>query len=202
MKQTMQAPEEMPGLRVEQLDPHELGAYGSKIRALKYNVLDPKLNNSNEGSLGQRRQDLGEIKASIHAPGEHDVLYVAKDGEDVVGFLAIEKTPEGKIASIRQLWTYLPEARQRAIAGRLIDAAKGYLTSRGYPRLQAEKMSSASNFSIIAATPERGRYLNITRSDMETEPVGFSLTGEVFETPEVDDVANDNEPEVSLEKAA
>lgn len=163
----MEGVNEDPRLVAEQITGfHELG---SKIKELKYNVLDTSLSQSEGGSLEQRKHNIAEIKKSISEPGEHDLLFVAKQGEDVVGFLAIKKTPQGKKAAIRQLWTARPGEAQRRVIGMLLGSAKNTLTEHGYTKVDVERIRPSSGFRVVAAKPELGRILRITDADTENK---------------------------------
>ena len=201
-----QSAEQLPGIRVVPVESAgELSEYGSGIRRLRYDALNTE---ENKGPWLRRRGAVSEIKKSFKRPADHDVAYVAMDGEDVVGFLAVEKTPAGKRADIRQLWTSLPGHPQRAVIAKLIGAAKHYLTDRGYPRLTALRISPSADFRVIKDSPVGGRYLRMKDPEaLEDDPMDIAVAEEEFETPEAANdnattTANDNEPPAALEKAA
>ncbi|MCR4325997.1 MAG: hypothetical protein NUV59_04355, partial [Patescibacteria group bacterium] len=185
-----------------------------KIKELKYNVLDTSLSQSEGGSLEQRKHDIAGIKKSISQPGEHDLLFVAKQGEDVVGFLAIKKTPQGKKAAIRQLWTARPGETQRRVIGTLLGAAKQTLTASGYTKVDVERIRPSSGFRVVAAKPELGRVLRITDADTEnkkSEHVDIPIDDEAeasgaVDMPKTESADNDEGPPaddaISLREAA
>ena len=197
MKIEPQAVEEMPGLRVERIT--SLSAYAAKIRALRYNALDTT---QNRAGFDEKRGAVSEIKHSLRAPGDHDAIYVAEDGEKLLGFLAVEKsTVSGKRATIRQLWTARPGRSQYLIMAKLIGAAKQDLTDNGYTKLNAMRLSPSSHFSVMQEA--QSRYLRMTDPDnASAEPVDIDIDeselliempGAANDTMAIPEAANDDE---------
>lgn len=187
----------MKGLQVEQVT--SLSEYASQIRGLRYNALNT---GENRAPFLVRRKELGAVKHTLTHP-HPDALFIAKDGEKVIGFLAVKRTPEGKKAQIRQLWTWLPGHPQRAIMAGLIKAAKHELTAHGYPRLNVDKVAPSSDFSVVRNSPAGGHYLRMMNAeDLEGEPTDIDISAEeenelpaeiMEESPqEPPEAANDN----------
>ena len=200
----MPEPEAPKGLQVERIT--SLSEYASHIRTnCRYNALNT---DENKAPLTVRKRELGAVRHTLHHANP-DTVFIAKDGERIVGFLSVKKTPQGKKAEIRQLWTALPGHSQRVIIGGLIRAAKQELTDKGYSRLNVERISPSTDFRVMRRGPAGGRYLLMIdpeRSESEAMEIDISpeeeneLPEEIMNTPESREEANDNGP--SLEKAA
>jgi len=181
-----QGTEAMPGLRGRMISKEEFGQFASKIRDLRYNAFDTSQNQTQEGSYGQRKGDLGEIRKELKRPGEHEHVFVAFDAEDnVVGFMAVHTTPAGRIAEAEELWTKLPGHKQRAIVGKLLGAARSYLNHHGYPRLTAAPASASHDFSVVRSGGDFHRFVKMEKGEPDEA---------LFDVPEP---ANDNLPQSS-----
>lgn len=191
----------MKRMQVEQIT--SLSEYASQIRGLRYNALNI---GENRAPLLARRKELGAVKHTLTHP-HPDALFIAKDGEKVIGFLAVKRTPEGRKAQIRQLWTSLPGHPQRAVMAGLIKTAKHELTDHGYPRLNVDRISPSSDFTVIRNSPAGGRYLRMMNTEeLESEPTDIDISAEeenelpaeIMEesSQEVSEAANDNEPKL------
>lgn len=173
-----QGNEAMPGLRGRMISKEEFGEFASQIRGLRYNAFDTSQNQTQEGSYGQRKGDLKEIHKEMKQPGEHEHVFVAFDAEDnVVGFMAVHTTPGGRIAEAEEMWTKLPGHKQRAIVGKLLGAARSYLTNHGYPRLTAAPKHASSDFSVVGRGEDFHRFVKMEKGETAEEPM--------FDMPEV-----------------
>lgn len=156
--------EQMPALQARPVSAAELGELAPKIRSdLRYSPLNTE---EDRGPYAHRKSALGAVRHDLLRPADHMTAFAAMHEGKVVGFLAVEKTPQGKKAAIRELWTSLPGRPQRAVVAALLNTAKRYLVDHGYPKLEAKPVSASDEFSVMKRTPELGRFLRV--SDGET----------------------------------
>lgn len=149
--------ERREGIQIEQVE--HLGEYASQIRTnCRYNALNT---GEDRASVSVRRHELSAVKRTMHRPLP-DAVFIAKSGDKVIGFMAVKRSIEnGKKAEIRQLWTARPDHEQRRVMAHLIRAAKHELTSDGYTRLKAERISASSGFNVVRNGPDGGHYLQV-----------------------------------------
>ena len=197
--------EAMPGMQVQQLGLKELSDLAPQIRALRYNALDT---GKNRAPILERKGDLKEVKHDFLHSAQHKIAFAALHEGKVVGFLSVDKVPQGKVATIDDLWASVPGRPQRGVVGKLLNAARDYLTDHGYPKLRAAPIHASSDFSVVTANPEIGRFLRISHPEAE-DVIDIAIAPEELPTvsdapslsPETHTGSSDSEPDTHLEKA-
>jgi|GEM_PF-4253624 hypothetical protein len=175
-KAGMKEGHEMPGLQGKELNLGELSELAGKIRSrLRYDALDTGMNRA---ATSERKGVVKEIKHELLQLSDHMVTFAAMHEGNVVGFLAVEKTPSGKKASVKALWTSVPSTAQRPIVGKLLNTAKHYLTDHGYPKLKIEPISASPDFAVVTANPTIGRFLRIERNANAEERMDIQIAEE------------------------
>lgn len=154
MKQGIKEPQ---GLHVEALEALDTRTEEA-VRSLGFNALD-------HGEINPTREELGDdmraLRESYLKEGSHGALFVVKDDERVVGFLALKKMPggEGQIMQLR----YAAGTRGETIVRELIEAAIKYLRAvpctklvieGAAPRHELSVFCEAENFAPPQATEE------------------------------------------------
>jgi putative acetyltransferase len=123
--------------------------------------------------------DLGfqDIESELEGfPGEYvppsGALFLAIDGDDAVGCVALRPFKPPRVAEIKRLYV-VPAARDRGLGMRLSEAAVGVARAAGYERVRLDTLSSMQaaqrlygrlGFYDIAAyrhNPHEARYLEL-----------------------------------------
>lgn len=175
--------EQQTGITVERMEYGTLLEEKGAIRHLRFNVLAAENGNIHTKITPiARGRELKPISKEFRSSAEHEAAFAAYDRNgEVVGFLYIELDPHGRRATIKEMWSSVPEGSQAEIITKLLDAAKGELPDERYPRLDVEAAVQAKHFRRLAANP-RYKFLRIH----DAEPLPSAA----------------NEPSASLEKAA
>ena len=153
------------GITAERITLKEYNEYVPQIRALHYNVLDTSKNQMHgEGSLESRKHVLNEVHQGLLGLTDTDVLFVAKQNNKVVGFIAIKKQDEssGRVARVKEMWVSKAEQSQKPVIGQLLDRALHEVQNgefKDYPRLHINAPNASHDFEVVCANPERGRHL-------------------------------------------
>ena len=144
----------------------ELNDFESKLRGeMRWNVLDTRQNERNEGSFMQRKEAIDKVRQSLKGPGEEDLELVAEKNGKVIGFISIKK--KDGIASVQHMWAGVASYSQKPIIAKLIDGALDELQkgSTQYPKLHIKMSSPSIDLLVICGDPARARQLVIEKDD-------------------------------------
>lgn len=178
------------GLSIEPVSRGELPE--SAIRGLLFDVLHPA---NDRGPGGERREKLNDFRHESLRSNADGAAFIAKRGEEVVGFIGVDKSESGDHATISQLWTSMSSGKQqRLVARQLLGAAKDALQAR-YPHIVAQVESLGRTLS--GADESMKRYVH-TEAPAEGEQAPIAANDNV-KSPES---ANDDEPLEGMKEAA
>ena len=112
---------------------------------------------------------------------EHDLFVVAKDGDKIVGFLAMKKHVKDGFAQAREMWTAMSGSGQRPIIRSLIQEAKKELTRHEltHLKLHIAPPEPSEEFDFVARQ-DWNDFLVVERKE-DTPPSAQSPESESLE---------------------
>jgi len=155
--------DEMPGLQIVPLESREeLKKHRVEIGDwMRHDAIKEEYEPT--GQSFERKETLKHLEEGLRSSelhsGKHELVLAAKNGEKILGFLAIETTEAGKKAELKELWTKFEDRSQRTIITKLLLSAKEHLEEKQYRYLDV--VSSSEVLLSVARRPEFQYFLRI-----------------------------------------
>ena len=147
-----EALDEMPGLHIVPLESR------AELKKNREEIGDWMRNDALTGTFDptgpsyERKETVKKLEAGLrHSElhsGEHELVLVAKEGEKIVGFLAVKMTDTGKKAEVTQLSTKFEDRSHRTVVAKLLLHAKHSLEAMEFRHLDV----SSSGDAVAAAS--------------------------------------------------
>jgi len=115
------AVEELKGLQMELLTGETLPQYQGFIESMKYNALD---RSKNRALRAARHTEVDRLPHTYLRESQKGGLFVMKDGERVVGFVALRVHPEDRTGYVERIWHSDPHHQANALAQMLKTSEK------------------------------------------------------------------------------
>jgi len=163
------AVEELKGLQMEKLTGKTLPQYEGFIEAMKYNALDK---NKNRALKAARHTVVDRLPHTYLREGQKGGLFVMKDGERVVGFVALRLHPEEDTGHIERIWHSDPHHQANTLARMLMTSEKYFRDHQcGKGVIEAPEMSRDLT-RVTNRYKVENFYSIISDEDEESEIVG------------------------------
>lgn len=187
--------ETISGVQVSRIGLGEFNEYKDKITQLRFNVLGTHANdNLHEKIMPEvRRQQLKPIHKEAADTMEHEAIYLAKDAKgEVVGFMYIELTPDGRHAEMKEMWASMHEASQKEIIEKFFSKIQDEMPEERYPKVHVLASERSKYFDRFAANPR----FKVVKLERPSSAEKYIRTGDAASdvTPRANDnVRHDNE---------
>ena len=162
MKAETETAKEMPP-GVERLTIDSLEQFEHVIKSLRFNALDT----DESENFGDRKEEVGHLYETYLKSGEDGELFVVREGEDIVGFLAVRKHVASHEASIEQMRVFQKHGQEDVIE-RLLLAAKVNLGNEGYHHATINDGSLSDDVRKVSNRFVLNNFLSITKKAPET----------------------------------
>lgn len=165
------AVEEIKGLQMEQLTGETLPQYQGFIEAMKYDALDKS---KNRALMAARHTVVDRLPHTYLRESQKGGLFVMKDGERVVGFVALRLHPEERTGHIERIWHSDPHNQANALA-RMLKTSEKYFRDHHCEKgvIEAPEMSRE-----LTRVSNRYNVENFYTIKSEEEAEGPKIVGE------------------------
>ncbi len=160
-----QAAEQIKGLQMEELTAETLPQYDGIIKAMRYNALDTS---KNLGLQAAREKQVDRLPHTYLREGQHGGLFVMKDGERVVGFVALRVEPQERLGVVEHIWQAEHHGQGKALA-EMVHTSERYFRDHNCDHGLIKASKESRELQRITGRTDVERFFTVEDSDESDE---------------------------------